>query len=209
MLAPPSVVLFGHDTHLLQTRGWLLASIGSRVTVVLDLPELLQVIVTEPCDLLILCHSLSSSDCAGALSLASRYAPKMRIVGLESGNPLTRHAFPPEVVISETGPARLVSTLESLLVANIAVNTGAQHQKEINMAQYSGSVRWFNNAKGYGFIGRDDGGPDVFTHYSSIQSDGYKTLKEGQPVSFDIVQGEKGLQADNVKPVDSIAAKAA
>ncbi len=202
MLPPPSVVLFGRDAHLLQTRGWLLASTGPRVTIVLDLSELLQVILTQPCDLLILCHSLTSSDCAGALSLASRYAPKMRIVGLESGDPLSWHAFPPEVVISETSPARFVSTVQSLLIANSRTNTGTPHQKEIDMAQYSGTVKWFNNAKGYGFVGRDDGGPDVFTHYTSIQSDGYKTLKEGQPVSFDIVQSEKGPQADKVKLVD-------
>ena len=56
------------------------------------------------------------------------------------------------------------------------------------MAQYKGKVKWFNNAKGYGFIGREDG-PDVFVHYSSIQLDGYKTLKEGDDVEFDIVQG--------------------
>ena len=65
------------------------------------------------------------------------------------------------------------------------------------MAQHSGVVRWFNNAKGYGFLSRD-GGADVFVHYSSIQRDGYKTLKEGEPVEFDIVQGEKGPQADQV-----------
>ena len=69
------------------------------------------------------------------------------------------------------------------------------------MAQFEGSVRWFNNAKGYGFVGRNDGGPDVFTHYSSIQTDGYKTLKEGQAVTFDIIQGEKGPQADQVRPI--------
>ncbi len=65
------------------------------------------------------------------------------------------------------------------------------------MAQYQGTVRWFNNAKGYGFLGRD-GGPDVFCHYSSIQSEGYKSLKEGEPVEFDVVQGDKGPQADGV-----------
>jgi cold shock protein len=67
------------------------------------------------------------------------------------------------------------------------------------MAQYDGEVRWFNNAKGYGFVGRNDGGKDVFTHYSAIQADGYKTLKEGDKVSFDIVDGDKGPQADNVQ----------
>ena len=65
------------------------------------------------------------------------------------------------------------------------------------MAQYKGKVKWFNNAKGYGFIGREDG-PDVFVHYSAIQLDGYKTLKEGDDVEFDIVEGQKGPQADAV-----------
>jgi cold shock protein len=65
------------------------------------------------------------------------------------------------------------------------------------MPQYKGKVKWFNNTKGYGFIGREDG-PDVFVHYSAIQSDGYKTLQEGDEVEFSIVQGEKGLQADAV-----------
>jgi CspA family cold shock protein len=206
MLPVPSVVLFGRDAQLLQTRGWLLASTGSRVTLVAALPKLAQVIVSETCDLLILCHSLTPDDCAGALSLASRYAPKMRIVGLESGDPFSRTAFPSQVVISETNPARLVSTVQSLLLAHRCIHPGAQHQKEFDMAQYAGSVKWFNNAKGYGFIGREDGGPDVFAHYSSIQSDGYKSLKEGQPVTFDIVQGEKGPQADKVMPLESKAA---
>ena len=65
------------------------------------------------------------------------------------------------------------------------------------MAQYQGIVKWFNNAKGYGFLGRE-GGADVFVHFSSIQVDGYKSLKEGDEVSFDIVQGDKGPQADSV-----------
>ena len=60
-----------------------------------------------------------------------------------------------------------------------------------------GTVKWFNNAKGYGFIGRDDG-PDVFVHYSAISSEGYKSLQEGDPVEFEIVQGQKGPQAANV-----------
>lgn len=65
------------------------------------------------------------------------------------------------------------------------------------MAQHQGTVKWFNNAKGYGFLGRD-GGPDVFCHFSAIQHEGYKSLKEGETVSFDIVQGDKGAQADKV-----------
>ena len=60
-----------------------------------------------------------------------------------------------------------------------------------------GIVKWFNESKGFGFIEREDG-PDVFVHYSAIQSDGYKTLAEGATVSFDIVEGQKGPAAANV-----------
>lgn len=60
-----------------------------------------------------------------------------------------------------------------------------------------GKVKWFNAEKGYGFIEREDGG-DVFVHYSAIQGEGYKTLNEGDKVTFDIVEGDRGPQAQNV-----------
>ncbi len=63
----------------------------------------------------------------------------------------------------------------------------------------SGTVKFFNDDKGFGFIERE-GGPDVFVHHSSIQGDGFKSLKEGQRVTFEISQGQKGPQADNVTP---------
>jgi CspA family cold shock protein len=64
----------------------------------------------------------------------------------------------------------------------------------------TGTVKWFNASKGYGFIARE-GGPDVFVHFSAIQTEGFKTLNEGQQVEFEIEQGPKGLQAANVKAI--------
>ncbi len=77
-------------------------------------------------------------------------------------------------------------------------------KESTQLAQYKGTVKWFNNAKGYGFLGRE-GGADVFVHYSSIQIDGYKSLKEGDEVEFDIIQGAKGPQADQVVRVKDAA----
>ncbi len=63
----------------------------------------------------------------------------------------------------------------------------------------NGTVKWFNDAKGFGFISRESG-PDVFVHFRAISGDGFKSLQEGQQVSFKVVQGQKGLQADEVIP---------
>ncbi len=69
---------------------------------------------------------------------------------------------------------------------------------ESNDNKLTGTVKWFNDAKGFGFITPDDGGEDLFAHFSSIQMNGFKTLKEGQKVSFEIAQGPKGKQALNI-----------
>jgi len=68
------------------------------------------------------------------------------------------------------------------------------------MAQ-QGVVKWFNSEKGYGFIAVDGGGSDVFVHYSAIQADGYRSLDEGQRVEFEVVQGQKGPQAEQVRGI--------
>jgi cold shock protein len=68
------------------------------------------------------------------------------------------------------------------------------------MARITGTVKWFNDAKGYGFLAHD-GGPDVFVHFSAIQSSGFKSLAEGDKVEFEIVQGDKGPQAADVSKV--------
>ena len=68
------------------------------------------------------------------------------------------------------------------------------------MDRIQGKVKWFNNRKGYGFVGRDDG-DDVFVHYSAIDGDGFKTLQEGDLIEFEVVQGQKGPQAEKVSKV--------
>ena len=65
----------------------------------------------------------------------------------------------------------------------------------------TGTVKWFSAEKGYGFIAQDGGGADVFVHYSAIETQGYRTLEEGQRVEFEITQGQKGPQAEQVRPL--------
>jgi cold shock protein len=71
-------------------------------------------------------------------------------------------------------------------------------EREINMA--SGTVKWFNSEKGFGFIEQEGGGADVFAHYSNIAASGFRELMEGQKVNFDVTQGQKGPQAENIVP---------
>ncbi|MEO6420072.1 MAG: cold-shock protein [Polyangiaceae bacterium] len=65
----------------------------------------------------------------------------------------------------------------------------------------TGTVKWFNESKGFGFIKQDNGGDDVFCHYSAIQAGGFRSLTEGQPVEFEVKKGPKGLQAENVRVI--------
>lgn len=71
-------------------------------------------------------------------------------------------------------------------------------ENEVVVERERGTVQWFNDAKGYGFIKRADGS-DIFVHFTAIQGNGFKTLKEGQEVEYSVIKGKKGLQADNVQ----------
>lgn len=76
---------------------------------------------------------------------------------------------------------------------------GTDSRKDATMA--TGTVKWFNADKGFGFIAPDDGSADVFAHFSAINGSGYRSLEENQQVSFDVAQGAKGLQAENITPM--------
>jgi CspA family cold shock protein len=113
---------------------------------------------------------------------------------------LLKHAYPERIVLTE-----VCNKSKIFNIAGVSLNRGALYSfldGEISMSErFVGAVKWFNPAKGYGFIGRD-GAEDVFVHFSAIQMDGYRVLKEGQKVEFSVEKGPKGLQAAEVKPVE-------
>jgi CspA family cold shock protein len=86
-----------------------------------------------------------------------------------------------------------------VVTTSLSLSNLQQIQFEENKPVEQGTVKWFNDAKGYGFIARDSGG-DVFVHQSAIQSSGFRNLQEGQRVQFNVTKGQKGLQAENVQP---------
>jgi len=93
-----------------------------------------------------------------------------------------------------------------MVQASLSIRVGApanlrrsENKEAQNMA--TGTVKWFNDSKGFGFISQDNGGDDVFVHHTAIQAEGFRTLAEGQKVEFDVTKGPKGLQASNVRPV--------
>jgi cold shock protein len=102
-------------------------------------------------------------------------------------------AYRPRAIHSRQSRRRITAAEWAAEVAVSRLKTGVTS----NMAQ--GTVKWFNAEKGFGFIAQEDGGDDVFVHYSAIQTQGYKSLDENQKVEFDVTQGPKGPQAENVR----------
>src|SRR3546814_5901790 len=79
----------------------------------------------------------------------------------------------------------------------------SSHPDEVGRDMQYGTVKWFNDAKGFGFIAPEDGSADVFVHFSAIESKGFRSLQEGQRVSYEVTQGPKGAQAAGVQPVEA------
>ena len=114
-------------------------------------------------------------------------------------------SLPSEIMTSSWRPAGIAEDLNALkLCSSMRLMRISQDHKVVlkgnegySKMQQTGEVKWFSAAKGYGFIQREDG-PDVFVHFSAIQAEGYRTLEEGTKVEFEVKQGPKGLQAENV-----------
>ncbi|MGI4827852.1 MAG: cold shock domain-containing protein [Janthinobacterium lividum] len=197
MTNPNCILMFGQDAHLLETRKWVLERAGFATTMVTTLAALNDAIAETFYEVLILCHSLSAMDCETSVSLAALQAPGMQILRLEAGSGVQPLALKQTIDVS-VGPIGLIKKVQSLFCHPPLPS----QTEEIEMSQHERSVEWFNNAKGYGFVGGSDGDVDIFAHYSAIKSEGYRTLQESNAVTFDIVQGEEDrLQTDQVRVV--------
>ncbi len=85
-------------------------------------------------------------------------------------------------------------------VASGSIHEAGRERRRVRVMA-TGTVKWFNDAKGFGFITQDGGGEDLFCHHTAIQTQGFRSLQEGQKVEFDVARGPKGLQAQNVRPI--------
>jgi cold shock CspA family protein len=103
------------------------------------------------------------------------------------------------VALSPAGTARPIRPLRTRRRGTPVASRGPKSRRKDTMA--TGTVKWFNSEKGFGFIAPDDGGADLFAHFSAITGEGYKELREDQKVEFDAERGPKGMQAANIRPL--------
>jgi CspA family cold shock protein len=107
-------------------------------------------------------------------------------------------AEPPKAGILQKSP-RFAGSGQESPVLRVGLKVQAHHRAAGECSMASGTVKWFNDAKGFGFITPDDGSADLFAHYSAIASSGFKSLQEGQKVTYEATKGPKGMQASNIQ----------
>ena len=196
MHAQSGILLFGHDRELQHTRGLILQKDGFRPQTINTLVELKSCLAAKLYSLLVMCHTLREAEKAAGISMTASVLPEVKMLVLDAG--LTANADSPLAQVFHTirGPVGFRSAVHTLVGAT--ETPSRLTQRKVAMAQFEGSVKWFNHAGGYGFLARNDSEKDVFTPFSSIQNDGSRSSKEGDEVTFDVVQGEKVQQADQV-----------
>ena len=121
---------------------------------------------------------------------------KLHLTFLQNLNHAAKGSFTDKALVDTS----IIALLEAQRINGPRLGITANKARTSKMA--TGTVKWFNDTKGYGFISPDDGGDDLFAHFSEIQAEGFKSLQDGQKVSFEVTQGKKGLQAANIKAVD-------
>lgn len=165
----------GHDALLLTTRELILKQDGFRVFNASDPIEAVRILSQKKIDLVLLCHTLSEHEFRAILANARLLPDAPKVLSLI---PNTYPSFAPsakiEIFNSLNVPGPYLRRFTDFSATTVVRRNPTTQAMERPMPKLTSTVRWFNNIKGYGFLGRDDGGPDVFVHYTAIESDGYK-----------------------------------